>query len=459
MRFLKRDCLHTRFFVVFLALLLINLPPIFGDEASDYDPYAPIWQRPEDLSPEAVQKRAQNQLLARILEQPFRPLGYGLGKSAEWVERHHVDDKVVWFFDELSSRGIYPAIHTPTDGGFGLLGPGGRVKINQLLGFEQSILSGEVSGGWAPNYGHVGGTTRLGVKYDLEPASTTPFFNEGVFRYFRSSSESFFGLGPRSSLGEWSTYQPEETRFEEAIGYHVTETIEGRAAFVYQHMNIGNGNRERVGKIKEHFSEAAVRGLNGGNLIGFEMKAEHDSRDHEQDPRRGGYEDVRFSYFHDTDGSDFHYLKVSGSASHFFRIFSDRRIVAVHVMAEKSQELGDGNAIPFFNMSRLGGARHGTGSALLRSFRPNRFYGEGLILANVEYRYRIYEYDKFTSDAVALADIGEVFGDIGDFEFDELDYSFGGGIDLKFRRKTLLSCVLAKGNEGWRFSVGKHTTF
>ena len=235
----------------FLALLVSTSIPLFADETLVYDPYVSVWRQPEAQTSEAAQKRDQTQLAARILEQPLRPIGHGLGKTAEWVERHRVDDKVVWFFDELSSHGIYPRLRTPTESGLGLLGPGGRIAIDQLLGFEHSSFGAEVSGGWAPNYGYVGSTTDFSARYNLESARSASLFNEGIFGYRRSSSENFFGLGSHTSLGDWTTYQPEETRMEEAIGYHVTETVEGRAAFVYQHMNIGNGNRERVGKIKE----------------------------------------------------------------------------------------------------------------------------------------------------------------------------------------------------------------
>jgi hypothetical protein len=110
-------------------------------------------------------------------------------------------------------------------------------------------------------------------------------------------------------------------------------------------------------------------------------------------------------------------------------------------------------------MSRLGGSDYTRGSELLRSYRYNRFFDESLILANIEYRYSIYEYGDFAGDAVGLFDIGEVFDELGHFGFDELKFSYGGGVNVKFRRNTLLSLLAARGNEGWEFATRTKVAF
>lgn len=443
-------------FVIWAVFLtLVVAAPVSAEQEISYDPYTSTLKNPEHYDPNVRADKDRAEFYARILELPLRPVEYTVGETLEWVEENYIYDKTVWFFDELNTRGIYPSIHTSTDGG--LWGPGLRIRIDQLLKMEQAYLKPEVSGSWVPNHEFVGSTVRLGAHYTLEAPETTAFYHEGNFKYFRSSSESFFGIGHDTSLGDWTTYQPEETRLEALLGYHLTETVNSHASFVYQHMNIGNGNRERVGKIKERFG-GSVPGIEGGNLIGLESVLRHDTRDHEHDAKRGGYEQLEFSYFHDTDGSDFHYLTVGGSVAHFFSILSDRRVLALRLAAEKNQELGGGR-VPFFNMSRLGGTKNYIHSELLRSFRANRFYDEGLIVLNAEYRYRIYEYGNLIGEAFALADVGEVFDEISDFEFSQLDVSYGGGINLKFRRKTLISLVIARGSEGMRVVLGRNTSF
>lgn len=442
--------------LLLFILILWMSSSVFAQGETDYDPYSPVLKYPDAYEPAQVGKRDRAILLARLLEQPFRPVGYTLGETAEWMERSHLEDKLTWFFTELHAHGIYPQVRTPSEGSLGVMGLGGRVQIDKLLKAEQPFATGNIFGGWTPNKDYAGTTVDFGGNYKIE-APTRPIYHKGFFKYQRSSSESFYGIGQETSRGEHSAYQPEETWLEGSLGYDVTDTTELIGSVAYQRMNIGNGNRERIGKIKEHFP-VGIPGINGGDLIGLTSQWTHDNRDHKTDPKKGGYQKLEFSYFNDTDGSDLQYLTMAGSAAHFFPIFSDRRVLALRLSTEKNQELG-GEQIPFYNMARLGGSSIRHGSELLRSYVYNRYFDEGLITANVEYRYSIYEYGNFAGDAFALFDVGEVFEEIHDFGFDELNLSYGGGLNLKYRRRTILSFVLARGSEGWRASTHTHVSF
>lgn len=440
----------------FLALVFITASSVFAQRESDYDPYSTILKYPSAQELVQVERRERVIFFARLLEQPFRPVGFVLGETAEWVEQTHLEDKLTWFFTELHSHGIYPELKIPTTGGLFAMGPHVRIQLEKLLKIEQSYATANIFGGWTPNKDYAGSTVDFGGDYKIE-APTAPLYHKGLAKYQRSSAESFYGIGQEGSRGEYSSYQPEEVWFEGALGYLLNDAHDLSSSFVYQHMNIGNGNRERIGKIKEHFP-TGIPGINGGNLVGLVNKWTHDNRDHKTDPRRGGYQDVEFSYFHDTDGSNLHYLKMAGSVSHFIPIVSDRRVLALRLAAEKNQELG-GDEIPFYNLARLGGSNRQNRSELLRSYAYNRFFEEGVIIANAEYRYNIYEYGNFAGDAVALFDVGEVFEEIQDFGFDELKFSYGAGLNIKYRRRTILSFALARGSEGWAASTHTRASF
>ena len=424
---------------------------LFAQREITYDPYAPKLKHPKAMDLKAAERRDHIQLFARILEQPIRPVGYGIGRTAQWVEKEHLSQKTVWFFDKLSEHGVILQPKMPTTGSLGAVGLETRIELEKLFNWDQPYVSTALFAGWTPNKDFAGSTVDLGADYKIEIPKTR-IFQEGVASYSRSSAESFYGIGQDTSLGDYSTYQPEETKLENFLGYRLTQTTDAATSFVYQKMNIGNGNRDRVGKIKEHFR--AFPGINGGDLIGVTSSLNHDNRDHKNDPKRGGYEGVGFSYYHDADENNFQYFKVSASASHYVPIFSDRRIFAVKVVGEKNQELGSGQ-IPFFNLARLGGSTVSSGSELLRSFDFNRFLDQGLLVMNTEYRYNVYEYGDFAGDAFTLFDVGEVFKEFHDIEFKALKFSVGGGFNVKFRRYTFFSISIARGNEGWR--AGTHT--
>jgi len=443
-------------FFLFLTLFA-GTTPLFAEKEISYDPYVSILKYPEVNQIQTAERRERNQLIARILEQPIRPIGYGMGRTAEWVEENRMDKKAIWLVDELSLHGIHPGLKFPTEGSFGTVGIKGQIELEKLFKWEQPYASFNVFGGWTPNQDFSGSTVDLGGGYEIR-IFKTPFSHISSVRYSRSSGESFSGIGQETSLGERSSYKPEELKLESGLGYALAKTIEGSTTFVLQRMNIGNGNRERVGKIKEHFPNASIPGIDGGDLIGLATSVMHDNRDNENDPKRGGYESVAFSYFHSVDGKELHYLKVAGEVAHYFPLRSDRRVLALRVAAEKNQELGGGK-IPFFNMSRLGGTDKSNGSELLRSYRYNRFFEESLAVANAEYRYNVYEYGSFAGDFVALFDVGEVFEELGDFGFDKLKFSYGGGLNVKFHRKTFVSVTIARGNEGWETGLRSKVPF
>jgi hypothetical protein len=429
----------------------------FAKSEVGYDPYAAVLKYPDSIDPDGANARDRNRIAARLLEQPFRPVGYAFGKMAEWTERHHVDEKAIWFLDELAQHGIHPKIKRPNEGSLGTIGLGGKIDVGKLIKYDPRSFSLDVFGGWAPNVGFDGTVVEAGAEYRYqEPGSA--IYHEGLVQYGRSSSESFYGVGQETSLGEWMTYQQEELRFEATLGKNFSEIYDGSAAFIYQRMNIGNGNRQGVGKIKEHFVGSGVAGLDGGDLIGLKATFDYDTRDHDKDPKKGGYGGVEVSYMHDTGGDDFQYITVGGSAAHFFRLGSDRRVLAIRFAGEQNIDFGSDD-VPFFNLARLGGSKPHHGSDLLRSYRFNRYFDEGLMVGNIEYRYSVYEYGDFQADAVALFDIGEVFEDLGDFEFDELNLSYGLGMNIKYRRHTILGFTAAHGSEGLELKTNSRVSF
>src|SRR3989338_2179887 len=130
--FLRKGKVMRSFFalVFFLALLSWTYSlPLFAEREIAYDPYSSILKYPEAVDRHAAEQRGRNQFFARILEQPIRPIGYSLGKTAEWVERNHMDDKTIWLFDELASHGIHVKTMSPTESSFGTIGLEGRIEL------------------------------------------------------------------------------------------------------------------------------------------------------------------------------------------------------------------------------------------------------------------------------------------------------------------------------------------
>jgi surface antigen Omp85-like protein len=101
---------------------------------------------------------------------------------------------------------------------------------------------------------------------------------------------------------------------------------------------------------------------------------------------------------------------------------------------------GPSRAIPFWELESLGG------NDTLRGFFPRRFLGTTRVLLNLEYRFRLTEFDFFDlwhvrMDGVAFGDAGRVFIDDEELEDEfrmpravtdrvtsDVRYSYGGGL-------------------------------
>jgi hypothetical protein len=86
----------------------------------------------------------------------------------------------------------------------------------------------------------------------------------------------------------------------------------------------------------------------------------------------------------------------------------------------------------------------------LRGFPLNRFRGEDLVLATVEYRSAILP---GKLDAVVFWDTGGAYRSFSELSLRGLEHSFGAGIRVLRRDRILLRLELAQGSEGPRFLI------
>jgi len=243
------------------------------------------------------------------------------------------------------------------------------------------------------------------------------------------------------------------------VGYEPTTTTKTEGFFRYRHVNIGNGHLEEHERMKERYTGAQVPGINGTDLLNAGFLLSHDTRDMEEDPLRGGYQQLDFSYSDDVHGQNFHYLKFDFHAAHFFQLWSDRKVFALKFFVGRAQKTSGGD-VPFFDLERIGGyGIQPSGSETLRGFVYNRFFDKTALVITPEYRYNIWKYGNFNADSVFFADVGEVFREIHSFGLDKLKPSYGWGIRVKHSRDVFFSFEIAHSNEGTQIYVRTKAPF
>ncbi len=433
--------------LIFAAFLIAGMSPAPGfAEEIPYDRYAQV---------PAEKQIPENPYLNHILVYPFEFLRWPVRKILLYTEEHHLYDKADFIYEQVKNRGVTPKVQISDPGP----GAGFNLDLIRLAHLQEVMPNSIVKGSAFWTIDHL---TDYQLKIKQEEIAGTGLFVGGkVIQYENRGDEHFYGIGPETSLGDGTSYRMERTTLALPVGYKLSDTVKIEGKFDYKNVNITNGEDGGRGEIDKIFvatGRQRIPGLGGDEILGWGLDAEHDTRDDQELPTRGGYQRIHVSFNKGMDSSS-GYFKYRGEAAHFFKLASDRRVLAMRGVVEHNDEIGNRD-VPFFDMARLGGfgvyPRLGDTH---RGFRRDRFYDESLILLNLEYRWAVWEYREWRMDSVLLMDTGQVFGEWSRFQLKDFEISYGMGFRLSFEGEVLLALEVAKSNEGTQFYVKTRTPF
>ena len=411
--------------------------------AGTYDRYATLYR--QDRAPSGAAKIANE-----FLTYPFELLRWPMDRGLVFFEKHHLEAQGRWIYDEIRNRGLYPHV-----GGFRSYGL--DVDFIQLADQKMNFPDLKLKSGVHWDYHDVFQVTADAGWQDLGETGVGP---AAFFSYESRPEEHFYGIGPNTSAGDGASYKAETTTVGTRLDYNPNPTIHGDVFFSYRNVNITNGEDGGRNVIDKIFPAGSIPGLAGDELLDVGINLMHDTRNHKGLSDRGGLRRFGFGYHEGLGSSDSRYLKYQTEISQYFRLWSNRRVLAVRFFGEHNDGLG-GHGVPFHQMAKLGGFGLSTSdtSETLRGFDENRFFGESAALLNLEYRYAIYEYREFRLDAVFFWDEGQVFQKFRDFRFSDFRESYGTGFRLSVANHMLVSAELAHGDEGTQFYVKTRTPF
>lgn len=447
--------LSFRFLTGLLFIFLSFSLPLSAEEIV-YDRYAAAGLEGELLGNSSGAGEMFKNWGKHFLVYPFELVRWPIDQTLVFVEKHHVDDKVEWVYEQMKNHGVTPKVRSLL-GGEGL-GGGFDIDVTKLSGMKENLPNLTVEGSALWTVDHL---TLYEGKLTLERIAGTELRAEEIVRYENRGEEHFYGIGPNTSLGDGTSFRMERSTFETALGLSFLNTWDVRGHFSFQNVNITNGEDGGRGIIDEIFvrtNRQVIPGLGGDELVNLGVKVEHDNRDLQDLPSRGGYQRFYLGYTKGMDGSS-GFLTYRGEAAHFVKFLSDRQVLALRGVAEHHDELGD-RQVPFFGMSRLGG--YGVSPRLgdaHRGFKRDRFFDESLLLANLEYRWTVYNYRDWRMDAVVFWDEGQVFGEWSGLQWDDFRSSVGFGVRISMADDILLTLEIARSGDGTEFYAKTKTPF
>lgn len=435
----------VRYLASLAALALFTSSTLF---AQDYDKYEPLRAEPE-----------QQSLFARSLLHfpvyPFEIVRYPVRKSLVYIEKHHVPEKIQWVYDSLGKHGLTPK--------FSLISLA-QLKVGADVDFVRLLKQKEhfpdlVADAWISHSPE--NSFKVGSRVGVERIAGTGFRTQAYFQYENRPLERFYGIGPHSSLGEGHVYKREETNVNYLIGYKpdVTHAIDFK--FGYRNVHIADGRDGGAGRFNSGIfkEENGVPGLHGDEMLVYQLDAKRDTRDQAGNATKGSLQRVGFSYNDGLFGSQANFFKYEAELSKYFSLGTPRRVLGLRTYAEHNSETNE-DYVPFHQMARLGG--FGTSDHLshtARAYDFNRFTDRSALIFNIEYRYTIWEYRDWKTDAVVFFDEGQVFRRPADFKFRDFRESYGLGFRTSLAGVVLLSVEAAHGDEGTKFYVKSSTPF
>lgn len=426
-----------------------------GAEEISYDRYGPLGPEGKPLGAAGGQETLKA-LGSHFLVYPFEVIRWPFDQGLNYVEKHHLEDKVDWIYEQMKNHGLTPKVSSLFgEGGFG---GGFDIEATKLSGLKDPLPNFTVEGSslWTMD-----GITVYEGRIREEKIAGTELRIEGGVEYENRSEEHFYGIGPDTSLGDGTSFRMERTTLEGSAGHAFLNTWDVKASASFQNVNITNGEDGGRGIIDSIFvatGRQAIPGLGGDELLNFDVQVEHDNRDRQELPTRGGYQRAQLGYTKGLEGSS-GFLRYRVEGAHFFKIFSERQVLALRGVLEHEDEIGD-REVPFFAMSRLGGygVRPRIGDTH-RGYKRDRFFDEGLLLLNLEYRWTVYNYRDWRMDAVLFWDEGQVFGEWSHLQWKDFTDSFGIGFRISLVDDILLNIEIARSSEGTEFYVKTKTPF
>jgi len=214
-----------------------------------------------------------------------------------------------------------------------------------------------------------------------------------------------------------------------------------------------------ISLLRRDFEDGLISGVDGGWVSIIQTALIFDTRDFEPDPTKGYYFEIANEYSSKYIGSQFDFDKLFIQGRAYQKIPVGKRTVLAGRFG-----VGNifGNNAPFFEFqdqwSPEGSINALGGRQSLRGYRANRFLARSMWFTNVELRVRLAETklgkQRFAFGFAPFFDAGTVRDRWQDLNFNNIKYSYGGGLRIAWNQSTILSFDYGHSKEDRLFYFG-----
>jgi len=313
-----------------------------------------------------------------------------------------------------------------------LLGTGGTVYYRHLLTADES-------------YSFFGShSTRNQANYEVNYANfrlaQQRYLLDGKLEYNNDRTARFFGLGAASREQAETNYTLREAAGRFTLGRRVLPALVAALTERVRYVTIGRGVETALPFLRDVFR--GVPGEEGALVWAHRFALTYDTRNARETPTHGTFGQIFIEAANRALGSHTSFVRYGLEGRLVWPVVAERLITVTRGLFEWVE----GQALPFFELSALGG------ETTLRGFGQQRFLDRGRILFNVEERLRLFTVtynDVRTAFELALfVEAGRVFHTVPDLSFRHVQTVCGVGVRLVVFSQLVAKIDVGFGSEG-----------
>lgn len=236
--------------------------------------------------------------------------------------------------------------------------------------------------------------------------------------------DKFWGLGKNAP-----DEQEEAYTFRQYYVYlHLQRKLKERffAGLLYEYQRLLDIDYQAGGLL----DRLNVPGRNPYRISGAGLSLTYDSRNNAFAPDRGGFFQIFFNHFNPAFGSGFRYTNYVIDVRRFIRLYRQQ------VLAVQAYGFFNSGNVPLRSLANFGGSNS------MRGFYDGRYRSKNQVVAQAEYRVPLF----WRIGAVGFVGVGNVGSELGDLNFNELKYSYGGGLRVALNKQERLNLRI---DYGW----------
>jgi Omp85 superfamily domain len=315
---------------------------------------------------------------------------------------------------------VYAYIGSVFPGGWFAVGPGYRTRVAGTGHFDAHAA-------WSlKNYKTVDTTLKL-----PEIAHGLVQFNLRA-NWLDAPKVAFYGVGGDTVARDKTSFLFRSTSVGATAQLQPFEFLSAGVGFDYLNLDTGRG---RIGtSIEQRFSPADAAGVGASPTYNrSQIFAEIDWRESPGYTRSGGLYRFDWYQYDQKSGGRYSFRRLDAEVDQFIPLLHANWVLALRAMASLT-DTDAGEAVPYFMLPELGGAR------MLRGYPIWRFRGRDRLLLTAEYRWMAGQF----VDMALFVDAGKVTATRSELALRGLKHSVGIGVRFHTLAATVLRIEAAR---------------